>query len=100
MPDREKVIKGLDICINTIRTSCQSGCPYYEQCTKGGIDNVFKPILRDALALLKGQEAVKPVKRIEENEWTVCGYCHEHLISKWMFCPNCGKAVKWNEVYR
>jgi hypothetical protein len=57
MPDKEKVIKGLDICINTIRTSCPRGCPYYEQCT--GIDNVFKPILRDALALLKEQNKIE-----------------------------------------
>lgn len=46
---------------------------------------------------LKEQEAVKPVKQIEENEWTVCGHCRKHLISKWMFCPYCGRKVKWNE---
>ena len=49
------------------------------------------------VSLLKEQEAVKPVKQIEENEWTVCGHCREHLISKWMFCPYCGRAVKWND---
>ena len=47
------------------------------------------------VALLKEQEAVKPMKQIEENEWTVCGCCKNHIISKWPFCPYCGKAVKW-----
>jgi len=45
--------------------------------------------------LLKEQEAVKPMKQIEENEWTVCGCCKNHLVSKWAFCPNCGKPILW-----
>ena len=48
-----------------------------------------------AITLLKGQETVKPIKRIEETEWTVCGNCNNHIISKWSFCPYCGRQVKW-----
>ena len=101
MPDREKVIEGLDICINTIRTSCPSGCPYYEQCTKCGIDNVFKPILRDALALLKEQEAVEPKKENDGNPepctswWYVCGDCGRYIDPHDKFCRHCGREVDW-----
>ena len=47
--------------------------------------------------MLKEQESVRPVKQIEQTEWTVCGNCRNHIISKWTFCPYCGKAVKWSE---
>ena len=26
-----------------------------------------------------------------------CGECHFNLVSRPKFCPNCGKAVKWDE---
>ena len=52
-------------------------------------------IVSDAVALLKEQEAVEPLKQLEQAEWTVCGNCYEHLIHKWTFCPYCGRAVKW-----
>ena len=81
MPDRDEVVKGLE--------KVWDAFDHMEH-------ELYADYVFDALVLLKGQEAVKPVKRIEENEWTVCGYCHEHLISKWMFCPNCGKAVRWD----
>jgi len=91
MPDREKVKIGLQ-CIIDGSVRCES-CGY-------AIDNHGNPSCQqncasDALVLLKEQEAVKPVKQIEENEWTVCGHCHKHIISNWIACPYCGKAVKW-----
>ena len=52
-------------------------------------------LVRDALTLLKEKEAVKPVKQIEQAEWTVCSNCRNHIISKWAFCPYCGRPVKW-----
>lgn len=58
----------------------------------------FALTLHDAVELLEAQEPVRPVKQIEQTEWTVCGNCHNHLISKWIFCPYCGKAVKWDVV--
>lgn len=65
-----------------LKTKCVI-CPHCDNCDV------------DENGLLKEQEAIKPVKQIEEHEWTVCGYCREHLISKWMFCPYCGRPVKW-----
>lgn len=55
MPDREKVLKGLDICANG--SGCKDGipnpcCPYASEI---GCD--LNQILLDALALLKEQEA-------------------------------------------
>ena len=97
-PDREKVIEGLDICINTIRTSCPSGCPYYEQCVKRGIHNVFQPILRDALALLKEQEHVR-VEIVDSDggrtHWYVCGGCKTPINQGDRFCHECGRKMKW-----
>ena len=49
----------------------------------------------DEVSLLKEQEAVRPVKQIEQTEWTVCGNCRNHIISKWIFCPYCGKPILW-----
>lgn len=45
---------------------------------------------------LKEQEAVKPREQEETHTWTVCGNCSQHLISKWLWCPYCGRKVKWN----
>lgn len=56
MPDREKVIKGLETCIKHIDRECPIGCPYHEICTKYEGRVVFQPVLRDAFELLKGQE--------------------------------------------
>lgn len=53
MPDREKVIKGLETCIKYIDRECPIGCPYHEICTKYEGRVVFQPVLRDALTLLK-----------------------------------------------
>ena len=54
--------------------------------------------MAEAYSLLKEQEAVEPVKQVEQTEYTVCGNCRNHLISKWIFCPYCGKRVKWVDI--
>ena len=49
MPDREKVIKGIDSCL---RFNCGKDCPYYElEC--------MEQLGEDVLALLKEQENLK-----------------------------------------
>ena len=53
MPDREKVIKGLECCVKTIGCKCADNCPYKSQCWDG---TMFLDMLRDALELLKAQE--------------------------------------------
>jgi hypothetical protein len=52
MPDREKVIRGLEWCIKLDGNGCSLECPYL-----AGKSPCPNAMLRDALALLKEQEA-------------------------------------------
>ena len=57
-------------------------------------------------ALLKEQEAIEP--HLDVDEWK-CGNCghdleHQEMLGdnvlfheQYNYCPNCGKAVKWDE---
>ena len=57
MPDLEKVIKGLELCLGSIDSAgCPEECPYYEACQKYENYAVFQPLMRDALEALKAQE--------------------------------------------
>ena len=60
MPDRGKVIKALEVCVNNGFTSCE-GCPYDYP------DRVGCQAIDDALALLKEQEAVVRCKDCKHN---------------------------------
>ena len=103
MPDREKVIKGLDVCLKNIdRPDCPNDCPYLSDCLKYENRVVFQPLMRDAIALLKEQEAVKPVTEssvYDQDTWFfVCGSCKKGAISPGdKFCRWCGRAVKLND---
>lgn len=98
MMDREKVIKGLEWCMNE-KHDCyrEKGCPYENE----GEDIGCKYALhRDALALLKAQEPVKPVferQFMTSIEIYDCGKCGTSLGAKGIakYCMNCGRAVKW-----
>lgn len=86
MTDREKVIKGLECC----KEAYCPACPYYYE-TKEGACQMHD----DAIALLKEQEVI-PHKQYAALDlwWCGCGWC----IGKrgtFNYCPNCGKAVKW-----
>lgn len=103
--DRENVIKGLECCI---------GCgiedtPGCEDCPYNDMDDTcvcMRPLYEDALALLKAQEPIAP-EPTTDNDW-VCGNCAESLVGyseldaggfvtyRFSYCPNCGRAVKWN----
>lgn len=94
MTDMEKVVKGLECCA----VGCRSGCPYSD------IDDCESMLCADALALLKAQEAVKPVVDIDTWECGNCGHTLEHqellgdnvlFHEQYNFCPGCGRAVKW-----
>lgn len=52
MPDREKVISGLEACTSIADgESCPKDCPYYQEVCYG-----YDQLMRDALALLKEQD--------------------------------------------
>ena len=81
---REKVIKGLGSCVE-----------YFASKVKGVMFDEWLEESRKAIALLKAQEPVEPVY---ELGITRCGRCN-HEIDKYggdNYCPQCGKAVKWN----
>lgn len=57
--------------------------------------------MRDALELLKEQEAVEARKKNDEKPqpwtrwWYVCGDCGQEIEYHDMFCRWCGRSVKW-----
>ena len=106
MPDREKVIRALEmhasgIC-NVLTTNGKEYCPYWEN-----TDNCMVQLLKDALELLKAQEPVKPI--FDELDVSgACGNCGHALTYQKMFgenvlfeeqykyCPECGRKVLWD----
>jgi hypothetical protein len=92
--DREKVIKGIRKCLSHKPCSV-NGCPYENECA---VEHLNDPLLRDALALLKEQEAVKPEREHSGSGvtwWNVCGNCKTAINPNDKFCHECGRAVKW-----
>jgi len=89
MIDREKVIRGLECCEKA--NNC-GNCPYDGECAKRGF-----ALTRDAIALLREQDAVKP-KWFLKDPFFRCGVCDKELPdSQFRFCPWCGRAVKWDD---
>ena len=98
MPDREKVIKGLNYCTHTDGVECPN-CPYWPD------DDCVETLNTDILALLKGQEAVKPVRDKETGRIWLCGNCGTYVgfedndpgdpneFDK--YCRVCGHPVLW-----
>lgn len=101
--DRDKVIKGLELCLGSIDSAgCPEECPYYEACQKYENYAVFQPLMRDALEALKAQEPVKP-KKVKGYKPPVCTLfdyecenCESPIMEKQPFCAGCGKALKWD----
>lgn len=84
MPDREKVIKGLEVILEETA------------------DMFYRSTIQDAMALLKASEPVRPMKKLVYNVRKgpvvfsyVCPVCMCVLQWHWNACPICGKAVKW-----
>lgn len=97
MVDREKVIKALECC--AYKQNCIE-CPYYK-----GNSTCMDDKDKDALDLLKEQEAVVPIKmqRMDSNfsffvPYFLCGNCRYELVGEdVMFCSHCGREVKWDD---
>lgn len=88
---RERVIKGLECCI-----TAGSGCLKNMECPYGAEkhdSHCVDYMLRDALALLKAQEAVEPTWR---QGIPFCGKCGRQFGRGFKYCPDCGRAVKWD----
>lgn len=90
MADREKVIKGLENCITGF--DCPPECPYLDDCNDL-MKPMFVELAKDALELLKEQEAVKPKVSSTEQR---CGNCNKVIeMDGWKTCPWCGKMIDW-----
>lgn len=96
MPDREKVIRGLECCYSLF--VCPE-CPYYgtgEECDRD-------QLMLDALALLREQEPVEPEKGVWLHPTSldcccsVCGRQPEHepgeSVPLYPYCPDCGAKM-------
>lgn len=105
MTDREKVIDGLEM----LRFFNQrSGRELWADKPHGiqqtDITNA-DAIFADAISMLKEQEPIEP--KVDVDEWR-CGNCgheleHQELLGEnvlfheqYSYCPQCGKAVKWD----
>lgn len=103
MPDREKVIKGLQ-CIIEGTVRCES-CGY--SIDKHGHHSCQQNCASDAIAMLKEQKTVKKVLADRQCEVSphyyerkgFCPKCHQEvkLILNRNYCGFCGQKVKWDE---
>lgn len=95
MPEREKVIKGLECCNND---ECDN-CSYYRSCDENDLGTCRATLHRDALVLLKAQEPVKPLPGLWDRDIPLfsCGGCGGEIGAKGIskYCSRCGRAVKW-----
>lgn len=95
MTDRERVRKGIAICLSGL-FHCGEDCPYYNT----GETGCMASLQIDTLELLKEQE---PVTWSYEYDCFKCNNCGlaikdevHYLMNKSInFCPTCGRKVKW-----
>ena len=102
MPDREKVIKGLNSCSGS--DPCVNSCPYYDNC--GNNYSCTSNLAKDALALLKEQPEQKHGHWIEQDDYNdtyyKCSVCGEPWVlidgtpleNGMYFCPKCGARME------
>lgn len=119
MADRVKVIKGLEYHMKELGVGKTCfGCSYFgdNPCEILLIEDVLELLEDDETQLIYRDEIIKahedeierlnellkeqceptaPKQQEETRMWTVCGNCSQHLISKWTYCPYCGRKVKW-----
>lgn len=102
--DREKVIKAFEICDNNDDGIVCKNCPYKEDKWNGAWEDetgktCFQTLHADVLALLKEQEAIEPIMKLEGRNkyWSyyVCPACDNDLTFGQNYCSECGQAVKW-----
>ena len=82
MPDKVEIIKGLD----EARYTLEQHVPprYYTYALQA---------IKDAIALLKEQEAEKPVNH---SDMWFCGSCKYAIPRTVIYCPKCGRKVNWD----
>ena len=111
MPDREKVLKGLEVCSYSTGMECIDRCPYSGSNNENNL--CVEHLVSDALELLKAPAAdAVPVvhsqwieKEFSDNtiiEWqtakcSICGKYHTtpylYYFKSYNYCPNCGAKM-------
>ena len=104
MDKLEKVTNGLECCQKKvcIYDDTLKECPYWELCGRheDAFEDCTKILAKDALALLKAQEPVKPVVDIDTWKCGNCGHTLEHqellgdnvlFHEQYNYCPDCGR---------
>lgn len=82
MPDREKVIKGLECCSAMSGDECRR-CPYSSDCRDEILPVGMLHLANDALELLKGQEPrVLTLEDVKAFDWDYCYLEEERLPGK------------------
>lgn len=100
MPDLEKVIHGLECCAHI--GNCLI-CPYLSDHDSPVTQRCDLSLMIDALALLKGQEPMIPIKvrvnTLEEFDGIYkCRSCGQYILLRGQkYCYECGREVKWND---
>lgn len=80
MTNRETVIKKLQEALD----DAENNGNIYTQ--------IRRPVVFDALVLLKEQEPIAPSIC---GSWYLCSKCKMPIAPKERFCRRCGQAVKW-----
>ena len=95
MPDREKVMLGLELCSRPEgwTVGCLLDCPYDHE------EGCRRNLMMDAIALLKAQEPKPPIIKENSYGWKFyyCPSCGKEFYqnNKFSFCEKCGQEVKW-----
>lgn len=72
--------------------SCDRNCA---DCDLVQDDDELHEMYTNVIALLKEQEPVKPKYTTKSIYSWECGVCAEPFDRIANYCPNCGRAVKW-----
>lgn len=91
MSDREKVLKGLEFCL-------EDGCKG-EECPYHCYNNCATVLRRDSFELLKKQEPVIPKEERLNDVDSIyrCGNCGTHFYYRQQkYCAICGRKAKWD----
>lgn len=98
MPDMEKVIKGMAMCISQGECS-PDDCPYYDR-PDNASGLCWDRLMTDALVLLKEQKEVEPIEtgfkvavKVRFDYECICG---APMLKDQPFCMECGRKVKWD----
>ena len=98
MTDREKVIRAVETCFDS----------WIDKHRDMGLDvHGVERLKREALELLKEQEAAKPIvdqyalpltyTTVQFIKKYYCGICNEEITRNNVYCHKCGRKVKWDE---